>query len=602
MLKSCLAMLLLLTGLSLAGPLARPAAADDLSECYPDGGGPAIAACTRLIASGRMRGHPLAEAYRIRGHELSVNGEHDRAIADLDTAIRIDPSFPHAYTTRGLAYASKGDYARAIADCDRAIRMAPQMPRNYRDRGIVYRIKGDYEHAAADFNRAIRLDPTYASAYQHRAIVYRLEGDLDRSLSDYDQAIALLPYDAIFYRGRGFVHAQLGDYDRAIADYSRALRIDPGMSDVYTRRGLALEKKGDIARARESFNRALLVPLRYPGQDWPHKTARARLAVLDAPPPPKPPADKPTADRPTTGKPAAEKPTAEKPTPEKPTADKSPADKPAADNKPVAEKPTADKPAADNPSAEKPSSDTATAPSPAPSGPQGRRVALVIGNSDYKSSTRLPNTGNDADKIGALLKSAGFDVVDIRHDLTIAEMRRALSEFSVTTRDADIAVVFFAGHGMEVDGSNYLLPIDAKLEREFDVEDETVTLDRILRAVEPARRLRVVMLDACRVNPYLRTMQRTAATREIGRGLARIEPTVSDMLVAFAAKAGSVAQDGNGENSPFTMSLAHYITVPGLDIGMALRRVRDEVMKKTGGQQEPFIYGSLGGSEVPLAR
>src|SRR5262249_2304063 len=167
------------------------------------------------------------------------------------------------------------------------------------------------------------------------------------------------------------------------------------------------------------------------------------------------------------------------------------------------------------------------------------------------------------------------------------------SEFSTTTQDSDIAVVFFAGHGMEVDGSNYLLPTDAKLEREFDVEDETVTLDRILRAVEPARRLRVVILDACRINPYLRAMQRTSTTRETGRRPPRTGPPASDMLVAFAAKAGSVAQDGDGENSPFTASLVHNITVPGLDIGLALRRVRDEVMKKTGGRQEPFIYGSL---------
>ena len=137
-----------------------------------------------------------------------------------------------------------------------------------------------------------------------------------------------------------------------------------------------------------------------------------------------------------------------------------------------------------------------------------QRVALVIGNSGYKEAPSLPNPVNDAAAIAALLESAGFQVV-LRRDVSINDMRRALREFSDATRNADVAVVYFGGHGIEVDGENYLLPIDAVLERDIDVDDETVSLDRILRVVEPAKHLRLVILDACRENPFSRTMKRT---------------------------------------------------------------------------------------------
>jgi uncharacterized caspase-like protein len=131
-----------------------------------------------------------------------------------------------------------------------------------------------------------------------------------------------------------------------------------------------------------------------------------------------------------------------------------------------------------------------------------KRVALVIGNSNYRHAGRLTNPVNDAAAVAALLKSAGFAVVEPGSDVGIAQMRRALSDFADTARDSDIAVVYYAGHGIEVDGVNYLIPVDATLARDFDVEDETISLDRVLRAIDSARRLRLVILDACRTNPF----------------------------------------------------------------------------------------------------
>jgi hypothetical protein len=229
-----------------------------------------------------------------------------------------------------------------------------------------------------------------------------------------------------------------------------------------------------------------------------------------------------------------------------------------------------------------------------------KRVALVIGNSSYRNVPSLPNPLNDATEIASLFRSAGFSVVDVRRDLGISDMRRAISDFAEAASDVDVAVIYFAGHGIEVDGSNYIIPVDAKLLRDFDIEDETVSVDRILKSIEPAKRLRLVILDACRDNPFLKTMKRTVASRSVGRGLAKVEPAMSDTLIAFAAKAGSVALDGDAKNSPFTAALLHNIASPGLDLRIAFGRVRDEVLKATNRKQEPFVYGSLGGSVISI--
>jgi uncharacterized caspase-like protein len=229
-----------------------------------------------------------------------------------------------------------------------------------------------------------------------------------------------------------------------------------------------------------------------------------------------------------------------------------------------------------------------------------KRVALVLGNSAYQNVPPLANPINDAALVTATLKEAGFDVVDSRHDLSALETRRALRDFSDSARDADIAVIYYAGHGLEVDGSNYLVPVDAKLERDSDVYDEAFSLDRILLAVEPAKQLRLVILDACRDSPFTKTMKRTLVSRAIGRGLAKIEPNSPNTLIAYSAKAGSTAQDGDGKNSPFTVALARHLTTPGLDVRRAFGFVRDDVLKSTNNRQEPFVYGSLGGDDLPL--
>ncbi|MGI9464716.1 MAG: caspase family protein, partial [Aestuariivirgaceae bacterium] len=231
-------------------------------------------------------------------------------------------------------------------------------------------------------------------------------------------------------------------------------------------------------------------------------------------------------------------------------------------------------------------------------GADARRVALVIGNSAYKHVSQLPNPRNDAADLGHTLQQVGFEV-ELQNDLTFDALRRSLRDFSDRAAGAEMALVYFAGHGIEVDKHNYLIPVDARLKTDRDVPFEAVPLDFVLAAVEGAKNLRLVLLDACRNNPFAASMKVTSATRSIGRGLSRVEPTAGT-LVSFAAKEGTTADDGEGRNSPYTSALISNLTQPGLEINFLFRKVRDHVVNATGGRQEPFTYGSLSSEHIYL--
>ena len=228
-----------------------------------------------------------------------------------------------------------------------------------------------------------------------------------------------------------------------------------------------------------------------------------------------------------------------------------------------------------------------------------QRVALVIGNATYAHVPALANPLNDAKDVGAALDRLGFAVTRLEN-AGYAALRRGLLEFQRAASASEIAVVFYAGHGIEVDQRNFLVPVDARLASDQDVEFEAVPLELVSRAVERASGLRLVILDACRENPFAVQMQRAGATRSIGRGLARVEPS-GETLIAYAAKEGTVASDGAGRNSPYSEALLGHLEEPGLEVGLMFRKVRDAVLGMTGGRQEPFVYGSLSSRGVYLA-
>ena len=225
-----------------------------------------------------------------------------------------------------------------------------------------------------------------------------------------------------------------------------------------------------------------------------------------------------------------------------------------------------------------------------------RRIALVIGNSAYKSVAALSNPYRDAQAIAAALRRIGFQEVALENNLGRDKFTDILRNFARQAEGADWAMVYYAGHGIEMGGVNYLIPVDAKLEVDRDVEFEAIPLDRVMAAVDGAKKLRLIILDACRNNPFLGQMRRTIATRSIGRGLARVEPEAGS-LVVYSAKHGEIALDGGGTNSPFASALIKNLATPGLEVRRLFDVVRDDVMASTNGRQQPFSYGSLPGSE-----
>ncbi len=236
------------------------------------------------------------------------------------------------------------------------------------------------------------------------------------------------------------------------------------------------------------------------------------------------------------------------------------------------------------------------------------RVALVVGMGAYDTIPALDNTINDARAIAGTLEGIGFDVT-LSTDADAGEFRQLLDDFAFRSETADLALIYFAGHGIEVQGENFLIPVDARVQSNRDVQRQSVSLRQMLAAVERARKMRIVILDSCRDNPLgdsidltetLEVKIETTATTRGGGGLAAADPD-RGTLVAFAAKDGQVALDGTGANSPFATALMDKMVQPGLEISLMFRQVRDQVLRMTDNLQEPHTYGSLTGIPFYLA-
>jgi uncharacterized caspase-like protein len=224
-----------------------------------------------------------------------------------------------------------------------------------------------------------------------------------------------------------------------------------------------------------------------------------------------------------------------------------------------------------------------------------RRVALVIGNSSYQGTAPLPNPKNDAADMAAALQAVGFETI-VATDLDKHGMDEAFRRFARLARDAEAALFFYAGHGMQFAGTNYLMPVDAKLQDEADVPYELAKVDDVIADLSRAKNIRIVILDACRDNPMaerLRMSLPASRSAAVSRGLARIERS-QGLITAFATQPGQVAADGFGtRNSPFTATLLKHIATPGVEAGTLFRRVAQEVNQSTGGKQLPELSVSL---------
>ena len=228
----------------------------------------------------------------------------------------------------------------------------------------------------------------------------------------------------------------------------------------------------------------------------------------------------------------------------------------------------------------------------------GRRIALVVGNATYKNAPVLSNPQRDAILVADALKRTGFQSVTLQIDLGRDALVSALRNFAQQAEAADWSVVYYSGHGMEVGGVNYLIPVDARIATDRDIGFEAVALDQVLNAAERGKRLRLVILDACRDNPFASQMKRTltVASRSVSRGLASVEPDAGT-LVVYAAKDGETALDGEGFNSPFAEAFVKNLQTPGLEVRRMFDFVRDDVMEATQRRQKPFSYGSISGRQ-----
>lgn len=222
-----------------------------------------------------------------------------------------------------------------------------------------------------------------------------------------------------------------------------------------------------------------------------------------------------------------------------------------------------------------------------------KRVALVIGNSAYVNTQRLENPKNDAADIAATLKQLGFEVIQ-GLDLDKTAMDRTIRNFVETLSGAQLALFFFAGHGLQVNGQNFLVPIDAKLSSPAALEFETVRLELVQRTMERESTTNILVLDACRDNPLARNLARALGTRSaaIGRGLAAVE-SGEGTLISFSTQPGNVALDGTGRNSPFAAALVKHIAEPGEDLPTILIKVRNDVMAATERRQVPWEHSAL---------
>ncbi len=243
---------------------------------------------------------------------------------------------------------------------------------------------------------------------------------------------------------------------------------------------------------------------------------------------------------------------------------------------------------------------------PIPDADAAERLALVVGMAEYRHIPALRNTVHDARRLSETLSGIGFDVTTLI-DAPQAELRDALDDFAFRSETADLALIYFAGHGVEVQGENFLIPVDAAVRSNRDIQQQSVSLKDMLAAVDRARKMRIVILDSCRDNPFGDVIAAPAEPQAIGDaatrgggGLAQPSPD-RGTLVAFAARDGQVALDGDGDNSPFALALADRLAEPGVEISLMFRQVRDEVLAATRNQQEPHTYGSLPGLPYYIA-
>ncbi|MBR0733855.1 caspase family protein [Bradyrhizobium japonicum] len=533
---------------------AEPQAGDDLATCR-DRQAEAQAratACDNLLKADKLGGKDKSLALVVRGNALINKRDYDRAIEALSSAIDLDPDNVGAINLRGLSHERKGEDDLAMADYNLAIQKRANFGYAYNNRGTIHLRRGALQSALDDFNLSIKYTPAFLLGWTNRARMRTLNKDFDGAIADFAAAEKIDPAAPQIAGNRCITYGMMGKYDQAFADCDGLIQKQPRNTFAINNRAEVNVMKGDLDAALKDYNTVIqLNPNSVRAHSGRGQIYERRKDLAQA----------------------------------------------RADYRAAAYSLTRfDEP--DVARARAIAQERLAALTPqAPAGSTGRRVALVIGNGAYKNVHALPNPPRDAKMIANVLRDVGFQTVISVSDLSRDKFFEALQSFATEAENADWAVVYYAGHGFEIGGVNYLVPVDAKLAADRDAETQAVALEQVIAAVGAARKVRLVMLDACRDNPFAPTMQRTLSLKLVDKGFSNIEPGAGFMVV-YAAKHGETALDGDGgADSPFATALAREIKVPKVEIRKLFDIVRDDVWSATKHEQQPFSYGSPPGRE-----
>jgi tetratricopeptide (TPR) repeat protein len=532
--------------------LAEPRLGDDVATCRArqDDQKTREDACERLIADAKAAPKDVAVAYAVRGDAFFKKRNLDKAIEAYSKGLELDPDHVGLLNGRGWAHESKGEDDLALADYNLALRKRPNFPMAYNNRGTLHLRQGALQSALDDFDAALKIKSDLYQPHFNRGRVLLLNGDYDGALAEFAAAEAADPKPSAPAAFRCNVYTEQGKLDDAIDECSKVIAKAPNYQYGFTSRAEAYIRKGNLDAAMKDLNTVLAVN---PNNILAHlgrgEVFEKRRDLAQA----------------------------------------------RGDYRSVAFALTRfdelDIAIARKKAQERLAALTETGPA----GSAGRRIALVIGNGAYKNVHALDNPPRDAKLIADSLKELGFQTVILANDLTRDKFFETLKTFAGLAEKSDWAVVYYAGHGFEIGGVNYLVPVDAKLKVDKDAETEAVALEQVIAAIGGARGLRLLMLDACRDNPFAPTMQHTIALKLVDKGFSNIEPSAGFMVV-YAAKHGETALDGEGADSPFATAVARDLK-EHVEVRKLFDIVRDDVWTATKHAQQPFTYGSPPGRE-----
>lgn len=510
-------------------------------------------ACDNLLNADRVTGKDKAVALSVRGNALINKRDYVHAIETLSMAVDLDPDNVVTLNLRGLAHERTGQDDLAMADYNLALQKRPTYGVPYNNRGIIQLRRAALQSALDDFNLSIKYAPKFLLGYTNRARVRTLMKDYDGALADFAEAEKIDPTAQQIAGNRCITYGMMGKFDQALADCNGLIEKQPKNTYAINNRADVNTMKGDLDAALKDYNTAIQInPNNVRAHSGRGQVYERRKDLAQA----------------------------------------------RADYRAAAYSLTKfdelDVARARAIAQERLAALTTQTPAGAPT---GRRVALVIGNGAYRNVHALPNPPRDAKLIANVLRDVGFQTVISVSDLTRDKFFEALKTFADEAEKADWAVVYYAGHGFEIGGGNYLVPVDAKLAADRDAETQAVALEQVIAAVGAARKVRLVMLDACRDNPFAPAMQHTLSLKLVDKGFSNIEPGAGFMVV-YAAKHGETAMDGDGgADSPFATALAREIKTPKVEIRKLFDIVRDDVWGVTKHEQQPFSYGSPPGRE-----